>query len=818
MAWVPTRSRLVPALLVGATLGLALAAAPGAAQESQDPPPVPAVRPVHFVVMVDESGSLRDDGPDKTTSIHLEREKQAAGILAIGDLSPESQVAVAGFGSSTTGQSDAVDVVCEMQPVVSPERATCVDKLALRTEQQGDFTDIPAAIRQGVNLLGSAPSGTPRILFLLTDGKMEVGPGQGYGTDVNRIPAAMDRALTDALAEARAKGVQIWPLGFGDSANINPVELDRIAAGGAPGTCPNRPELQPAKQIVPDSSAVGLTLQQAFATARCGGLTPPDTKTVPGGGEADLYVDIPPIATDVTIQVTKEDARIEVTWFDPKDAAVPAPARPADVRGQGTVVEALQVSDPLPGRWRIHLKAPPGVSGPVTARALWQGVIRSYVELDPPRPMAGDPVDLSVFLQTRKGALADPGAVDAVRVEAIMEAPGGAPVRIALSDTGTAPDRVAGDGEFTGTVTIPQGTVQPVKFTGRVNAEGVQGDEQVLTVTPRTGPAPVSASLELDSASPRVPRGGTVRGTVEWRVTDGKPHTLRITPEFPSGVPVGFSPVEHRLDGVQDSFGFELKIGKGAPDGLLSGRLTVVDTADGTEVAAKTVRLTVVPPPGFWDENLWWVLLAAGLVVVAVVGSVLRARRRRRDARIGPIVLQLYLDGRPIGVPARPFNDEAARMWFRLDGASAPPSLSTVDAQEDGCWTVRRSRSHGGLELDSPIGVTLRLAPGQLVELESGLSLGFTDSRLEHPGGPEDGHQDPLGGPYGGPFGAPPGGPPDGGPDGPSAPGPSSPGYPPGPPSSGIHGPYGPPGGGPGGADVYDTPTYGPFRPPPYTP
>src|SRR5258706_59880 len=84
-------------------------------------------RPIRAVVLVDESGSLSPEG--------VAVEKEAAAVIAQSEFSPESQVAVVGFGS-TTGRPNqsAVDVVCDMTKVADgpsrdPDQAQ-LDKFA----------------------------------------------------------------------------------------------------------------------------------------------------------------------------------------------------------------------------------------------------------------------------------------------------------------------------------------------------------------------------------------------------------------------------------------------------------------------------------------------------------------------------------------------------------------------------------------------------------------------------------------------------------------------------------------------------------------
>src|SRR4051812_43998288 len=83
------------------------------------------VKPVRAVILVDESGSL--------TEQDVVRERAAAQLIALSELSPLSQVAVVGFGSSNGRGQAAVDIVCPLTGVETAQDreslGKCVDKL-----------------------------------------------------------------------------------------------------------------------------------------------------------------------------------------------------------------------------------------------------------------------------------------------------------------------------------------------------------------------------------------------------------------------------------------------------------------------------------------------------------------------------------------------------------------------------------------------------------------------------------------------------------------------------------------------------------------
>ena len=217
----------VPAVLeVTVSPGIAFADAP------TDP------RPVRAVVLVDESGSLRD--------ADVAAERNAAALIAQSEFSPKSELAVVGFGSANRSGQRPVDIVCPLTQVDSQlnrdSLAKCVQGLHRRTTDEGNDTDFANALIAGLAVLGDADTGQQKMIFLLTDGQLDVSNSPSWGsTPVARMAAAADQIHRD-LATAAARQIQVWPLGFGDPAQINRTQLDQFAAGGSQAVCrPSRP-------------------------------------------------------------------------------------------------------------------------------------------------------------------------------------------------------------------------------------------------------------------------------------------------------------------------------------------------------------------------------------------------------------------------------------------------------------------------------------------------------------------------------------------------------------------------------------------------
>ncbi|MGQ4420766.1 VWA domain-containing protein, partial [Streptomyces sp. SAS_269] len=345
---------------------------------------------LNYAVAVDESGSI--------TSGAIKAEKAAIKRIVLGDVSSSSRASVFGFASSETGAQDAVDVICPRTTLDAPGRETigrCIDKLRGRREGMGRGTDLPSAIRQGVDdLTTGSDASVPRVLFLLTDGKMDVGDSPAYGASPADRFREAERQLELALKDAAERNVQIWPLGFGSDPDKK--QLAQIAAGGYQKGCAALPSATPKAHVVSGVEEIGSTLQKIFADARC--LR--HEEGVSYRPPATLDVGISPLATIGSIVVDKGDPEVKITYIDPAGEEVSSSGTYKrsnfDLAGGSGTVEAPKIVDPLPGTWKVKAEAPEGHrSLPVSVSVLWQGELRGAITMDPPSPQAGEKVTVT---------------------------------------------------------------------------------------------------------------------------------------------------------------------------------------------------------------------------------------------------------------------------------------------------------------------------------------------------------------------------------------------------------------------------------------
>ncbi|MGW3645948.1 VWA domain-containing protein [Streptomyces sp. NPDC000878] len=679
---------------------------------------------VNYAVAVDESASL--------AASDMAAEKAAAARIALGDVSSSSHVTVFGFAAAEGGGQSAVDPVCPRTTLDAAGRETigvCVGKLRKREDGEGTGTDFPSAIRQGVHELtnGTDPL-EPRVLFLLTDGIMEVEDSPKYGDPAHR-KAEGERQLTQALKDAAEQGVQIWPLGFGPKPDEQ--QLARIAAGGYQKGCVELPSAKPKAELVGGSEKVGTTLERIFAAAHCMRHGPgPDPQRPP----ATLKIAISPLATVGSIVVDKGDPEVRITYTDPAGDKVPTSGTHKDSRfelagGTGTV-EALKITDPLPGMWKVRAEAPEGHrSLPVAVSVLWQGELRGAISMDPPSPRAGDQVTVTMRLQTREGyQIKDPSDYAGLRVKSELTGDGFTPLALTLTDDGKGKDAKTSDGSFTGTTEIPADASGALKVSATLTAAGLSADTRSEGGKVAPGELPVTTALDIPAGDTHP--GGKVTGTLAVHNTSDTAHTLKLSVTDLTPGLLTVTPAELTLKPGESSTR-EVTVTVAADDvfaerlngGALSlaGTVKVVDTTDDDlTLVQSALSVDVTPEPGLWDR-FWWAFLAAAVLVALAVAAVLaliRLRQARRDPH--GLVLRL-IDERGEPLPGEHVAGHGHKQWYEFGVAEAHIS-PRIERRAHGPYAVRRN-PNGGAVLRRRDGGRIPLSAAIPVQLTDGLSL-----------------------------------------------------------------------------------------------
>ncbi|WP_461005479.1 VWA domain-containing protein [Streptomyces capparidis] len=677
---------------------------------------------MNYAIAVDQSASL--------TAEDMKAEKAAATRIALGDVSSSSHVTVFGFAAAESGDQSAVDAVCPRTTLDAAGRKTigaCVDKLRSRRKGEGTGTDFPSAIRQGVHELteGTDPS-QPRVLFLLTDGEMDVTGSPQYGDPAHR-EAEGERQLERELKDAAAHKVQIWPLGFG--ADPNEEQLERMAAGGYQKGCVDLPSARPKAHRVSGAKDIGTTLEKIFAAAHCLRHEAGPSKRPP----TTLEIGISPLATVGSIVVDKGDPEVRITYVDPNGHEVPTSGTFRKSRfelagGTGTV-EALKIVDPLPGIWRVKAEAPKGHrSLPVAVSVLWQGELRGAITMDPPSPQAGENVTVTMRLQTREGyEIEDPRDYAGLRVRSELTGDGFTPVALRLTDDGKGSDPTAGDGSFTGSVRIPESADGALKVSGTLTAAGLSADTRSEGGRVAPGELPVTAVLDLPAADGHP--GSSFTGTLTVRNTSGTPHTLRLSvADLRAGL-LAVTPAEIEVEpgrsatrkvtvevAAADAFGDRLGDG-----GLrLVGTVVVVDTdGDDRTLVRAPLSVRVTPEPGLW-EKYWWAFVSAFvLIALAVAAAVAWVRQRR--ARRDPYGLVLRLVSEDGDILNEHVAGHGLKQWYGFAVVESHRS-PRIERRAQGPYAVQRSPEGGAVLRRRGAGRTPLPTRGQ-VALTATLSL-----------------------------------------------------------------------------------------------
>ncbi|MCS0635316.1 VWA domain-containing protein [Streptomyces sp. LP05-1] len=680
------------ALLGSAAAPAASARVPGRAAAE------PAFPAVNYAVAVDESESLAPED--------MKAEKAAAARIALGDVSASSTVSVFGFAAAERAGQRAVDPVCPRTTLDAAGREAvggCVEKLRSRKKDEGTGTDFPTAIRQGVHDLTAGTDATaPRVLFLLTDGKMDVSGSDKYGDPAHRA-AEGERQLTLALREAAAARVQIWPLGFGDAPDKK--QLDRMAAGGYQRGCVALPSARPRAEKVSGAGDVGPTLERVFAAAHCLRYQSGPTAQRP---PATLEVEISPLATVGSIVVDKGDPAVRISYLDPSGHQVPTSGAyqksTFELAGAGGVVEALKIVDPVPGRWKIRAEADEDHRAlPVGVSVLWQGELRGAITMNPPSPRPGEKTTVTMRLQTREGyEIRDPADYAGLAVAGRLSGAGFAPLAVGLSDSGTGADAAEGDGSFTGTVRIPSSATGALTASATLTAAGLRADTRSETGTVATAAADVVAGLTLRDAEAHP--GAGITGTLALHNTDDAPHTLRLSADDVQAGLLTVSPGEVKLKpGESVSVGVTVRVAEKAlfgdrltDEGLrLGSTVTVTDTTDGNRALVRSpLSVRVTPEPTFLERN-WWALAGGALLLVALaVTVVLVIRQRRVRVRPSGLVLRLVSgDGEQlaehrVGLVRTP--------WYGF-GLTETHRSPRIEKRANGPYAVQRSPEGGAV-------------------------------------------------------------------------------------------------------------------------
>jgi von Willebrand factor type A domain len=660
----------------------------GVLRLADSPSPPPVLAPLDVVVLVDESGSLLQEGV---------AEEQAAANTIVGSIvAPGSVVSIVGFGSDSgaEGSRPAAEPLCPpvtLDGQAGRERlAGCVATIRERTPAEGNHTDHVRALRLAEQLLAARP-GPSRIVFLLTDGGLDVDDSREYGESSPgpARTAEAEKQIPGALQALEVLGAQVWPLGFG---KVQRQSLDRLATGHGCSSTVQRPQAQ----IAGDARQLVRAVQVAVQAATCVRFGDDASDEVGDGGRIELKVDIPVLATDAAIVVHTGSDRFRVGYVGPDGGEIdPAGdgdgnGRRYDLTGPGTPTEVLHVVDPAGGPWTVVVSAPPGAGRQaVTATVATQAAVNTGVTVDQQEAVPGQTIDVAMSVLAHRRVVTDPATLAGLEFHVDLDAGGETTV---LQDTG--------GGIFRATIPVPENASDTVTATGHVTGIGIAPGSNSYHIPVRTGPEQLSFGLTLSASS--LDRGGAVPGKVG--VSNLTRHVRRLVMRL-DGAPDGLR-LEADADTVppgQSQVRFRLRAESDMPVGPATATVQVFGDEAGPLLYQRLLALTIDDPPGpfdrFWAEASslardWW----GGLVALTVAGLALLVWRGR-GRRVRGLRASLTIAGLDRTDPLDPLHRWSPLFWMTVDhrGSVAhlrrvrPGDLAALWRNDRQVFVVRRS-------------------------------------------------------------------------------------------------------------------------------
>ena len=247
------KSRLSSLIVVSfvVVLGMGTLVSPAKAEQRRDN--------LDIIVLVDESGSL--------SPYDLLAEKAALEALIANPVLRDRNIRLGVLPFSSGNESPRIVSACSLTLMDKAGQTDlyngCPNTIVRQTEDSRDDTDFASAIAEAVKMLKTGEEDRIPVLILLTDGQ--------YNPDGDQnLTEAEQLVLNESLAEAKAGGVSIWPIGFGAP---DVFALEEMAMAGAQiyNGCP----AQPKSRIAKDLGVINDYLRAIIGTVTCTGWEPP---------------------------------------------------------------------------------------------------------------------------------------------------------------------------------------------------------------------------------------------------------------------------------------------------------------------------------------------------------------------------------------------------------------------------------------------------------------------------------------------------------------------------------------------------------------
>lgn len=687
--------------------------------------------PQDIVVLVDESGSLSE--------ADVEEEAKAAATIAQSVLTPGSRVTVVGFGSNNgePGQVAAREV-CAPTLIDREESrqylADCSLDIQRREKAEGNDTDHAEALGKALEYLedDGSPRGSVGLVFMLTDGALDVGDSPQYG-DTERRDENAAALIDEHLDTAREHGTQIWPLGFGG--RIDRSQLDAFATGGAQEGCSELEVATPVSRVVQGSGDVLRSFQEALASATCSVVGETDSDNLTGGDSTTLRVDVPLIATDGALQVIKNNPAIQAEYVDPRGRSVDLTnpeheGTGISLTGANGPVEVLRLVDPMPGTWEVRLTSPAGTAEElVSASIQWTGFINTHVGIE--NAEKPDERTVLVYIRTRRGPVTDPEALSALDFSADAVFSDGSTAEISLRDDGEGPDRGEGDGQYTGTLNLPEGSgTETVTVNSMVQGTGIADDVQEHVYTPDEGAGSLRPLITFTDPPEEVWAGERIEGDLTVENVGTETEEVALALSLPEGMSATVEQEDDLFAPGNSESGFTIHVEEGHEPG--SGALNVQAVSSDGKVLTTSppLALTMRDEPGPLERH--WPIWTAGLVLMALAVLALSvARSRQRSTQnVQGLSAELHQGDRVVGprlnAPSR-WSSSFSFVIRETEGTG--PQLAYVGSEGKN-MIHRVVRTSVGVRLHPPQGKPQELRQGEKSRpLAGNLTVSLHDTR-----------------------------------------------------------------------------------------
>jgi len=239
---------MLPAVAI---LGVGILVSPAKAEQRRDN--------LDIIVLVDESGSL--------SPFDLLAEKEALEALIANPSLRDRNIRLGVLPFSSGDESPRIVSACSLTLMDKAGQTAlyngCPNQIVRQTEDSRTDTDFASAIAEAVKILKTGGEDRIPVLILLTDGQ--------YNPDGNQIVSSAEQlALDKSLAEAKAGGVSIWPIGFG-APDFSALSEMSEAGAQMENSCPGQPE----SRIAKDLGDIANYVRAIIATVGCTGWVPP---------------------------------------------------------------------------------------------------------------------------------------------------------------------------------------------------------------------------------------------------------------------------------------------------------------------------------------------------------------------------------------------------------------------------------------------------------------------------------------------------------------------------------------------------------------